>query len=135
MHVSSDIWRSARPHSSNETETIEGGVKNSSSVVTKNQACRQPGNGSFSRHCADPPTLPQVLPTNLQFSELADLFGSFQTIRLVHFLCMSAIVGFVLVHVTLALLVPQSLVAMIKGGPVVSDAEPAGAVTDINATH
>jgi thiosulfate reductase cytochrome b subunit len=71
----------------------------------------------------------------VQFSELADLFGSFQTIRLVHFLCMSAILGFVLVHVTLALLVPQSLVAMIKGGPVVSDAEPAGAVTDINATH
>jgi thiosulfate reductase cytochrome b subunit len=72
----------------------------------------------------------------VQFSELADLFGSFQTIRLVHFLCMSAIVGFVLVHVTLALLVPQSLVAMIKGGPVVSDAEPpAGTASEINATH
>ena len=71
----------------------------------------------------------------VQFSELADLFGSFQTIRLVHFLCMSAIVGFVLVHVTLALLVPQSLVAMITGGPVVSDAETAGAAAEINATH
>jgi hypothetical protein len=31
---------------------------------------------------------------------------------------MAAIVGFVLVHVALALLVPQSLVAMITGGPV-----------------
>ena len=31
----------------------------------------------------------------VQFSELADLFGSFQTIRLVHFLCMSAIVAFI----------------------------------------
>jgi thiosulfate reductase cytochrome b subunit len=71
----------------------------------------------------------------VQFSELADLFGSFRTIRLVHFLCMSAIVGFVLVHVTLALLVPQSLLAMIKGGPVVSDAEPARAAIDIETTH
>ena len=69
----------------------------------------------------------------VQFSELADLFGSFQTIRLVHFLCMSAIVGFVLVHVTLALLVPQSLVAMIKGGPVVSDAAPPAPRPTINA--
>ena len=53
----------------------------------------------------------------VQFSELAALFGSFQTIRLVHFLCMSAIVAFIVVHVALALLVPQSLLAMITGGP------------------
>src|SRR5580692_2803163 len=53
----------------------------------------------------------------VQFSELADLFGNFQTIRLVHFFCMSAIVAFILVHVTLALLVPKSLVAMLTGGP------------------
>jgi len=59
----------------------------------------------------------------VQFSELLVLFGgSFQLARLVHFLCMSAIVGFVLVHVTLALLVPHTLVAMVTGGPVVSDA-------------
>jgi len=57
----------------------------------------------------------------VQFSELAALFGTFQTIRLVHFLCMSAIVGFILIHVTLALLVPQSLVAMVTGGPDVDD--------------
>src|SRR6202007_677745 len=57
----------------------------------------------------------------VQFSELAGLFGSFQTIRLVHFLCMTAIVGCLLVHVTLALLVPQSLVAMVTGGPLVRD--------------
>jgi len=63
----------------------------------------------------------------VQFSELLVLFGgSFQLARLVHFLCMSAIVGFVLVHVTLALLVPHTLVAMVTGGPVVTDAgEPA----------
>src|SRR5271155_6210104 len=59
----------------------------------------------------------------VQFSELAALFGNFQNIRLVHFLCMSAIVLFLIVHVALALLVPQSLVAMLTGGPVV-DAKP-----------
>jgi thiosulfate reductase cytochrome b subunit len=55
----------------------------------------------------------------VQFSELAALFGSFQTIRVVHFLCMAAIVGFLVVHISLALLVPQSLIAMITGGPAV----------------
>ena len=64
----------------------------------------------------------------IQFSELASLFGSFQIIRLVHFLCMSAIVGFVLVHVTLALLVPHSLLAMLTGGPTVGDTLAAEAV-------
>ena len=57
----------------------------------------------------------------VQFSELANLFGGFQNIRLVHFFCMTAIVAFILVHVTLALLVPRSLVAMLTGGPVVKD--------------
>ncbi len=57
----------------------------------------------------------------MQFSELAALFYNFQTIRLIHFLCMSAIVGFLVVHVMLALLVPQSLVAMVNGGPIVDD--------------
>jgi len=72
----------------------------------------------------------------IQFSALADLFGSFQTIRLVHFLCMSAIVAFILVHVTLALLVPQSLVAMATGGPIVDDGKrPAAAINpEIEAT-
>src|SRR5579863_6610684 len=64
----------------------------------------------------------------VQFSELAALFGSFQTIRVVHFLCMSAIVGFLLVHISLALLVPKSLVAMITGGPVVDNGAAPAAV-------
>jgi len=72
----------------------------------------------------------------VQFSELANLFGSFQTIRLIHFLCMSAIVAFILVHVTLALLVPKSLVAMLTGGPVVDDEEPNGAAApEVKAMH
>jgi thiosulfate reductase cytochrome b subunit len=63
----------------------------------------------------------------VQFSELASLFGSFQNIRLVHFLCMTAIVAFIVVHVTLALLVPRSLVAMLTGGPALDDAAAGGA--------
>jgi thiosulfate reductase cytochrome b subunit len=73
----------------------------------------------------------------VQFSELASLFGNFQIIRLIHFLCMAAIVAFILVHVSLALLVPRSLVAMLTGGPVVDDGPPhsAGAAPEIEATH
>jgi thiosulfate reductase cytochrome b subunit len=62
----------------------------------------------------------------VQFSELATLFVSFQGSRLVHFIGMAAIVGFLLVHVTLALLVPKTIGAMITGGPRV-DAMPAKA--------
>jgi thiosulfate reductase cytochrome b subunit len=69
----------------------------------------------------------------IQFSELAALFYNFQTIRLVHFLCMTAIVAFLVVHITLALLVPQSLAAMVTGGPAVADDAPGAA--EIKATH
>jgi cytochrome b subunit of formate dehydrogenase len=60
----------------------------------------------------------------VQFSELAGLFGNFQNIRLIHFLCMSLIVAFVVVHITLAFLVPRSLLAMITGGPVLEPEPP-----------
>src|SRR4029077_10406719 len=62
----------------------------------------------------------------VQFSELANLFGSFQNIRLVHFFCMAAIVAFIVVHVSLAVLVPQSIVAMLRGGPPIKDEAPDG---------
>jgi thiosulfate reductase cytochrome b subunit len=55
----------------------------------------------------------------VQLSELAVLFYDFQTARLVHFLGMVAIVGFLVVHVSLALIVPRTLIAMVTGGPVV----------------
>jgi thiosulfate reductase cytochrome b subunit len=51
----------------------------------------------------------------VQFQVLITLFQGFQGARLVHFLCMSAIVLFLFVHVTLALLVPRTLVAMLTG--------------------
>ena len=53
----------------------------------------------------------------VQFSSLIALFYNFQGARLVHFIGMSAIVLFLLVHVTLALLVPKTLIAMLSGGP------------------
>ena len=53
----------------------------------------------------------------VQFSNLAMLFYSFQGARYVHFFGMVAIVLFLVVHVTLALLVPKTLVAMVNGGP------------------
>jgi thiosulfate reductase cytochrome b subunit len=53
----------------------------------------------------------------IQFSGLVSLFGGFQGARLVHFWGMAVIVGFLVVHVLLALLVPQTLWAMIAGGP------------------
>jgi hypothetical protein len=50
---------------------------------------------------------------------------------------MAAIVGFLVVHVALALLVPQSLVAMLTGGPVVDDdtAPATGAAGKAGVTH
>jgi thiosulfate reductase cytochrome b subunit len=63
----------------------------------------------------------------VQFSELAILFYDFQGARLVHFLGMVAIVGFLLLHVALALIVPKTLVAMITGGPDVPRDPPASA--------
>ena len=59
----------------------------------------------------------------MQFSELAALFGSFQGARLAHFIGMALIVGFLVVHVALALAVPKTIAAMITGGPVVDGAE------------
>ncbi len=61
----------------------------------------------------------------IQLWWLVSAFGSFQSARLVHFLGMSAIFGFLIVHVALALLVPRTLVAMVAGGPVVDEAEEA----------
>jgi len=51
----------------------------------------------------------------VQFQELTALFGGYDVARYVHFLAMAAIVGFLIVHVALALLVPKSLRAMIAG--------------------
>lgn len=51
----------------------------------------------------------------MQLQELTALFGGYDNARIVHFLAMAAIVGFLVVHVLLAILVPKSLKAMIVG--------------------
>ncbi len=51
----------------------------------------------------------------VQFQELTALFGGYDAARFVHFFAMAAIVGFLLVHVVLAIIVPKSLRAMIIG--------------------
>ena len=53
----------------------------------------------------------------MQLSFLTALFGGFQTARLIHFLGMSVIVGFLVIHVLLSLIVPSTIGAMIAGGP------------------
>jgi thiosulfate reductase cytochrome b subunit len=52
-------------------------------------------------------------PVQLQY--LTALFGGYDVARYVHFICMAAIVVFLVVHVVLAVLVPKSLRAMIIG--------------------
>jgi thiosulfate reductase cytochrome b subunit len=51
----------------------------------------------------------------VQLQELAALLGGYEGARHVHFLAMAAIVLFLVVHVVMALLVPRSLRAMIRG--------------------
>jgi thiosulfate reductase cytochrome b subunit len=51
----------------------------------------------------------------VQLHWLVMLFGDYSAARYVHFVCMSAIVAFLVIHVALALLVPKSLRAMIIG--------------------
>ena len=53
----------------------------------------------------------------VQFSGFVSLLGGFQGARLLHFTGMSVIAGFLVVHVALAVLVPQTLWAMVTGGP------------------
>jgi len=51
----------------------------------------------------------------VQLQELTALFGGYDAARYVHFFAMAAIVGFLVVHVLLALIVPKSLRAMVTG--------------------
>jgi thiosulfate reductase cytochrome b subunit len=51
----------------------------------------------------------------VQLQELTALLGGYDFARYVHFAAMAAIVGFLLIHVIMAFLVPKSLRAMIIG--------------------
>jgi len=51
----------------------------------------------------------------IQLQELTALFGGYEAARYIHFLAMALIVGFIAIHIVMALLVPKSLRAMILG--------------------
>jgi len=51
----------------------------------------------------------------VQFKALTALFGGYDAARYVHFFAMAAIVGFLIVHIVLAIIAPKTLRAMIIG--------------------
>jgi thiosulfate reductase cytochrome b subunit len=51
----------------------------------------------------------------VQFDWLVSLFGGYDFARYVHFAAMAAIVGFLVIHIALALLVPKTIRAMVVG--------------------
>ncbi len=61
----------------------------------------------------------------VQFAPLLALVGGFQSARLLHFVGMTTLVLFLLVHVALSLLVPRTLLSMLTGGPRLQAVEPA----------
>ncbi|MBN3722710.1 cytochrome b/b6 domain-containing protein [Burkholderia sp. Ac-20379] len=52
---------------------------------------------------------------SVQFPLLRDLFGGYDTARIVHFCAMAAMAAFVIVHVAMVALVPRSLLTMLRG--------------------
>ncbi len=58
-----------------------------------------------------------------QFQELTWLFGGFDVARVVHFLGMTAIVLFLIVHIALVIIVPKTLPTMITGRAPANEAQ------------
>ncbi|BFO99581.1 hypothetical protein ECZU41_46220 [Escherichia coli] len=56
-----------------------------------------------------------VLWKPVQFSLLTILFGGYDTVRYIHFLCMNIMVLFIIIHLVMVLLVPRALLSMIRG--------------------
>ena len=56
-----------------------------------------------------------VLWKSVQFPLLRTLLGGYEGARLVHFAAMAALVAFVAVHLVMVLLVPRTLLAMVRG--------------------
>jgi thiosulfate reductase cytochrome b subunit len=56
-----------------------------------------------------------VLWKSVQFPLLRELMGGYESARRVHFVAMSALVGFVGVHLGMVALVPRTLLAMLRG--------------------
>jgi thiosulfate reductase cytochrome b subunit len=56
-----------------------------------------------------------VLWKSVQFPLLRDLLGGYDTARYIHFFAMTALAGFVAVHLVMVALVPRTLLTMIRG--------------------
>ena len=56
-----------------------------------------------------------VLWKPVQCSLLSTLLGGYEAARYIHFLCMSAMTLFIVIHLLMALLVPRTLLAMLRG--------------------
>jgi thiosulfate reductase cytochrome b subunit len=52
---------------------------------------------------------------SVQLPLLRELMGGYEGARLVHFVAMAGLVGFVVVHVVMATLVPKTILAMLRG--------------------
>ncbi|MGF6733574.1 thiosulfate reductase cytochrome b subunit [Paraburkholderia youngii] len=56
-----------------------------------------------------------VIWKSVQFPLLRTLMGGYDNARVVHFVCMSVLVVFFIVHIAMVALVPRSLLLMIRG--------------------
>jgi thiosulfate reductase cytochrome b subunit len=56
-----------------------------------------------------------VLWKSVQFPLLRELMGGYDSARVIHFIAMAALVGFVVLHVVMVALVPRTLLAMLRG--------------------
>ncbi|MFN2994049.1 cytochrome b/b6 domain-containing protein [Serratia plymuthica] len=56
-----------------------------------------------------------VLWKSVQFPLLRELLGGYEAARYIHFFAMSALVGFVVMHLVMVALVPRTLLAMLRG--------------------
>ncbi len=56
-----------------------------------------------------------VLWKSVQFPLLSMLLGGYEAARYIHFICMSAMVLFIVIHLQMVLLVPRTLLTMLRG--------------------
>ena len=56
-----------------------------------------------------------VLWKSVQFPLLRELLGGYETARYIHFFCMSGVALFMVIHLLMVLLVPRTLLAMLRG--------------------
>lgn len=56
-----------------------------------------------------------VLWKSVQFPVLRTLLGGYEAARYIHFFCMSGMALFVIIHLVMVLLVPRTLLAMLRG--------------------